>query len=45
MSALRHALTILFAGDIFMKALLGAGVFNSDGEMWKYVRLQDALWV
>lgn len=36
-----HAL----ADDMFIKTLLDVGVFNSDGEMWKYVRFQDALWV
>lgn len=35
-----HELTIIFVGDMFksiMKTLLGVGVFNSDGEMWKCV--------
>lgn len=33
-----YELTIIFVGDMFqsiMKTLLGVGVFNSDGEMWK----------
>lgn len=35
-----YELTIIFVGDMFqsiMKTLLGVGVFNSDGEMWKCV--------
>lgn len=35
-----HALKVILTGNMFksiMKTLLGVGVFNSDGEMWKCV--------